>query len=190
MSILLDLELPPRQDWRVHRIFSLTRWHMVRDFMTAAQGDRLFLHVRTTTLEDEYRDPVGTVAFALLSDAQRGRRVRVLFAADAARTRTSVDGACVQERLLAVMGRPFLVGRGVGFTAAVLVALAALGLGRLGRAPAQPALGLLGGGAMMAGVYAVGLAEPLGAAGAGLPVFMATALLAAAWALRTSGPAR
>ena len=183
LSILLDVQMPQAQDGRVHRILSMTNLHMVRDFMTAGRGGGVFMWFRTSTLDDEHLDPLGPPA-AL--DVAPGARGPILFTAGPERTQAFLGGECRQERLLSVLGRPFVVGRGLGFTAAVLVAMGAVGLGLLGVGRARPALALLGGGATMAGVLLSGLADQLGAAGAPVPAFMGVTLVAAWWAL--SGP--
>lgn len=179
LSVLLDLVTPPEENWQIHRVFSMTNMHMVRDFMTATRGDLAFLWFRTNALEDEYLDPLGPPAFGPIP---AGAPARILFTVDAARTRTFVNGACVQERLLQALGRPFPIARGLGFTAAVLVAVAALGAGLLTR---RAWVGVVAGAVMVGAVLALGLAEHMGVAQtAG---FMVAALLGAAWGLRAQG---
>jgi len=158
LSIALELSLPDRPEPQRARIFALTKQHSTWNFSLGHEGQRLILWVRLGSIPDAYDDPLGETGLLPVTPGEQGLAV---FALDDTRIRGTWNGQCRRERLYVMLGRHFLVGRGMGFSLAVLVALGAIssawGLGtRLGAASALP-----GGLTMMGWLRWQGALEPM-----------------------------
>ncbi len=110
------------------------------------------------SIPDAYDDPLGETGLLPVTPGEQGLAV---FAVDDTRIRGTWNGQCRRERLYVMLGRHFLVGRGMGFSLAVLVALAAIASAwamgaRFGATGAAP-----GGLTMMAWLWGQGALEPM-----------------------------
>lgn len=122
LSLAMELALPASPEPRRARIFALTQMHSSWDFSVGHEGRRLILWMRLGSIPDAYDDPLGETGLLPVTPGEAGMAV---FTMDDTTIRGVWNGQCRRERLYVMLGRPFLLGRGLGFSLAVLAALGA-----------------------------------------------------------------
>ncbi len=175
LSIALELKIPPDVNTRRTRVFALTQQHSTWNFSVGHLGERLIFWVRLGTIPDAFEDPLGETGLLPVAPGEEGVAT---FSVDEARLRGFWNGQCRRERLYILLGRPFLAGRGLGFSLAVLVTLAAMAAAM--SLPRRRLAVLLATPTMLGWIWLRGVLDPLQALQGGL---LALGLLAGAGAL-------
>jgi hypothetical protein len=123
LSVALEVKMPPNPEPKRARVFALTQLHSTWNFSVGHLGERLIFWLRLGTIPDAFEDPLGETGLLPVAPGAEGVAT---FTVDEARLRGFWNGECRRERLYVLLGRPFLAGRGLGFSLAVLAALASL----------------------------------------------------------------